>query len=109
MRAAGVPVCIIQRDYAQYRDLRQAAGNAVRNGMSWDDALAAVTSVPAAAYGVSDRYGTLQPGRVADVVVWSGDPFELSSQAEHVFIRGREVPRTSRQTELREKDRTLSH
>lgn len=108
LRAAGVPVFIIQHDYAHYRDLRQAAGNAVRSGMSWDDALAGVTSVPAAAYGVGASYGTLQPGRVADVVVWSGDPFELSSQAEHVFIRGREVPRTSRQTELRERYRTLS-
>jgi len=45
---------------------------------------------------------------VANVVVWSGDPFELSSQAERVFIHGREVPRTSRQTELRERYRTLS-
>jgi imidazolonepropionase-like amidohydrolase len=42
---------------------------------------------------------------VADVVVWSGDPLELSSRAEHVFIRGREVPLRSRQTELLEKYR----
>jgi imidazolonepropionase-like amidohydrolase len=108
LRAAGVPVFIVQSDVAHYRDLRQAAGNAVRSGMSWDDALAAITSVPAAAYGVTASYGTLQPGRVANVVVWSGDPFELSTQAEHVFIRGREMPPTSRQTELREKYRTLT-
>jgi len=75
--------------------------------MSWNDALAAVTSVPATAYGAASSHGTLEPGRVANVVVWSGDPFELSSQAEHVFIRGREVPRTSRQTELRERYRNL--
>jgi len=40
-------------------------------------------------------------------VVWSGDPFEFSSRAEHVFIRGRDVPLTNRQTELRERYRTL--
>ena len=108
LRKAGVAVFIIQSDRAHYRDLRQAAGNAVRSGMSWEDALAAVTSVPASAFGVAGSHGTLQPGRVANVVVWSGDPFELSSQAEHVFIHGREVPRTSRQTELRERYRTLS-
>jgi imidazolonepropionase-like amidohydrolase len=107
LRKAGVPVFIIQSDQAHYRDLRQAAGNAVRNGMSWDDALAAITSVPAAAYGVGNRYGSLQPGKVANVVVWSSDPLELSSQAEHVFIVGREVPRTSRQTELLERYRKL--
>jgi imidazolonepropionase-like amidohydrolase len=101
-------VFIIQSDRAHYRDLRQAAGNAVRSGMSWEDALAAVTSVPATVFGVAGSRGSLQPGRVANVVVWSGDPFELSSQAEHVFIHGREVPRTSRQTELRERYRTLS-
>ena len=107
LHEAGVAVFIIQSDQAHYRNLRQAAGNAVRNGMSWDAALAAITSVPAAAYGLSARYGSLQPGRVANVVVWSGDPLELSSQAEHVYIRGREVPRTSRQTELLEKYRRV--
>jgi imidazolonepropionase-like amidohydrolase len=105
LRAAGVQVFIIQGDHAHYRDLRQAAGNAVRTGMSWDDALAAITSVPAQAYGVSASYGSLRAGQVADVVVWSGDPLELSSRAEHVFIRGREVPLRSRQTELLEKYR----
>ena len=108
LRKAGVAVFIIQGDRAHYRDLRQAAGNAVRSGLSWEDALAAVTRVPATVYGVAGTHGTLQPGRVANVVIWSGDPFELSSEAEHVFIHGREMPRTSRQTELRERYRTLS-
>jgi len=107
LRKAGVPVFFVQADQAHYRDLRQAAGNAVRNGMSWDDALAAITSVPATAYGVSARYGSLQAGKVANVVVWSGDPLELSSHSEHVIIRGHEVPRTSRQTELLERYRKL--
>jgi imidazolonepropionase-like amidohydrolase len=71
--------------------------------MSWDDGLAAVTLRPADALGLGDRYGSLAAGKVANVVVWSGDPLEYSSAAERVFIRGVEMPRTSRQTELRDR------
>jgi imidazolonepropionase-like amidohydrolase len=100
LRAAGVEVVIAQRDQAFHRNLRFAAGNAVRNGLSWNDALRAVTLAPAEAAGVADRYGSLERGKVANVVVWSGDPLDFVSRAEHVFIRGREVPAVSRQTEL---------
>src|SRR2546425_99043 len=89
------------------RDLRQQAGNAVANGMTWDQALRAVTLTPAEIFGVADRYGSLEAGRVANVVVWSGDPFEFSTGVEHVYIRGREIPLRSRQTELLERYRTL--
>ncbi len=89
------------------RNLRWAAGHAVRFGMSWDDALAAITLTPARALGVDSRYGSLEPGRVADVVVWSGDPLDFASRAERVYIRGVLVPPTSRQTELLNRYRTL--
>jgi imidazolonepropionase-like amidohydrolase len=107
LRAAGVDVVIAQRDDALHRNLRFAAGNAVRNGLEWNAALRAVTLAPAEMAGVADRYGSLERGKVANLVVWSGDPFEFSSWAEHVFIRGNEVPRVSRQTELRERYRKL--
>jgi imidazolonepropionase-like amidohydrolase len=107
LRAAGVQVVIAQRDQAFHRNLRFAAGNAVRNGLSWNDALRAVTLAPAEAAGVADRYGSLERGKVANVVVWSGDPLDFASRAERVFIRGREVPPASRQTELRERYRKL--
>lgn len=107
LRAAGVTTVLAQRDMAEFRDLRQAAGNAVRNGLAWGDALRDITLTPAEVFGVQDRYGSLEPGKVANVVVWSGDPFEFASAAEHVFIRGGEVPHTSRQTELRDRYRTL--
>ena len=55
--------------------------------------------------GVADRYGSLEKGKVANVVVWSKDPLELDAAPEHVFIRGREVERTSRQTALFERYR----
>jgi len=56
---------------------------------------------------VADRYGSLEPGKVANVVVWSGDPFEFTTGVEHVFISGKEVPLTSRQTELFERYKKL--
>jgi imidazolonepropionase-like amidohydrolase len=104
---AGVKVAIIAGDDFTSPNLKQQAGNAVSYGMSWDQALRAVTLTPAEVYGVADRYGSLEVGKVANVVVWSGDPFEFSTAVEHVFIRGREVPLTSRQTELLERYRTL--
>ena len=107
LRAARVSVVAAQSDAAHFRDLRQAAGNEVRNGMSWEDALRTVTLAPAEVALVADRYGSLDAGKVANVVVWSGDPLELSSRVEHLFIRGREVPLVSRQTELLERYRRL--
>ncbi len=104
---AGVQVIIASFDSYNSRDLKQLAGNAVANGMDWDAALRAVTLTPATALGMGDRYGSLDVGKVADVVVWSGDPFEFSSAAEKVFIRGRDVPLTSRQRQLMERYKTL--
>jgi imidazolonepropionase-like amidohydrolase len=97
---AGVKVVLLETDTHNARNLRQEAGNAVSYGMGWDQALRAVTLAPAEVFGVADRYGSLEVGKVADVVVWSGDPFEFTTGVEHVIIRGKEVPLTSRQTEL---------
>ena len=88
-------------------DVEQRAGNAVANGMSWEDALRALTAAPAEAFGVADRVGTLQPGLDANLVVWSGDPFEFSTVAEAVIIRGMRVNSPSRQDELMKRYRTL--
>jgi imidazolonepropionase-like amidohydrolase len=107
LRAAGVTVVAAQRDNAQFRDLRQAAGNEVRNGMSWDDALRSVTLSAAQATGIEASRGSLEPGKIANVVVWSGDPLELSSRVRHLFIHGVELPLESRQTELLHRYRTL--
>jgi len=104
---AGVKVALLETDTHNARDLRQQAGNAVSYGMTWDQALRAVTLSPAEIFGVGDRYGSLEAGKVANVVVWSGDPFEFTTAVEHVFIRGREIPLRSRQTELFERYKTL--
>jgi|SRR5881394_747959 len=104
---AGVKVSLMETQTENSRNLRQQAGNAVAYGMTWEQALRAVTLSPAEAFGVGSQYGSLEAGKVANVVVWTGDPFEFSTGVEHVFIRGKEISLRSRQTELLERYRTL--
>src|SRR3989441_8090422 len=94
---AGVKVALLETDTHNARNLRQQAGNAVSNGMSWDQALRAVTLSPAEIFGVADRYGSIAPGKVADVVVWSGDPVEVSPAGEDGDIPGPGSPAPGRE------------
>ena len=108
LRRAGVQVVLVGNgdgDESRFnaRNIKYEAGNAVAYGMNYDDALRAITLAPAELFGLSDRIGSLQAGRDANVVVWSGDPFEFSTRAEHVFIRGREFKEPSRQDLLIER------
>ncbi len=102
LTAAGVKVALVgnagggDEEAFNVRNIRSEAGNAVAYGMSWENALRGVTLAPAEIFGVADRLGTLQPGREANVVVWSADPFEFSTRAEHVLIRG--IERTNETT-----------
>jgi imidazolonepropionase-like amidohydrolase len=75
--------------------------------MDWNAALRALTVQPATALGVDADYGSLTEGKVGNVVLWSGDPFELSTVAVHVVIRGEQIPMASRQQALLERYRTL--
>jgi len=104
---AGVKVGFYFSDSHNARDIRQQAGTAVSFGMAWDQALRAITLTPAEIFGVGEKYGSLDAGKVANVVVWSGDPFEFSTAVEHVYIRGHEIPLTSRQKELFERYKTV--
>ncbi|MGE8244842.1 MAG: amidohydrolase family protein [Stenotrophomonas maltophilia] len=105
LKAAGVPVSFAQRDDASHnaRKMRQLAGNAVANGLPWDDGLAGLTRVPAQALGVGDRLGTIEPGKLADLVLWEGDPLDVGHYAEQVWLGGRAMPMRSRQTDLRDR------
>jgi imidazolonepropionase-like amidohydrolase len=113
LRKAGVQVALIgnagggDEEAFNVRNLKQEAGNAVAYGMTWDDALRAVTLAPAEMFGVADRVGSLQPGREGNVVVWSGDPFEFTTRVEHVFVRGHEYSDKTRQDLLMERYKTL--
>ena len=113
MKDAGVQVAIgmiNDRDSHQLRYTTQYAGNIVSlqyvpgaTGLTWDEAFAAISSVPAEIMGVGDRLGSLKAGRAADVVVWDGDPLELSSAATKVIIDGVEQPLINRQNRLRDR------
>jgi imidazolonepropionase-like amidohydrolase len=113
LRRAGVQLAIIgnagggDEEAFNARNVRFEAGNAVAYGLAWNDALRAVTLTPAEIFGVESRVGSLAAGRDANVVVWTGDPFEFATRAERVFIRGREAPRSSRQDMLTERYKTL--
>jgi len=87
----------------QPRLIPQLAGNAVAAGMDRDAALAAITINPARAFGIEDAAGSLEEGKAGDVVVWTGDPLEVTAAPQHVVIGGEDIPLVSRQTKLRDR------
>jgi imidazolonepropionase-like amidohydrolase len=103
LHAAGVTVAFATGESHNARNMRQAAGNAVAYGLPWDAALAAMTVNPARIFGMEGATGSLQAGKDADLVIWDGDPLEVTSAAERVFIRGRDIPMVSRHTLLRDR------
>ena len=105
LHAAGVVIAFSMRS-AEVHDagkLRQAAGNAVAHGLPWPAALAAVTRAPAEIFGAGERFGVLAPGRVADLVLWSGDPLDVTSLPDLVVAGGVVQPAQSRHTALRDR------
>ena len=107
LHRAGVQVALSSFETHRAQTLRQEAGNAVSYGMDAEAALRAVTLTPAQIWGIANTTGSLEVGKDADVVIWSGDPFELTTSAERVFIKGQEVPKETRQSELLKKYRTI--
>jgi len=108
LHAAGVKVAFMAPDTHNSRLVVQNAGIAVAMGMPWEAAVDAISKNPAEIFGVADSYGTMEAGKDADVVVWDGDPLEVMTSADAVFIRGEEVPLVSRQTKLRDRYKELS-
>ena len=113
LRKAGVPVAIIgnagggDEQAFNVRNIRYEAGNAVAYGDNWDDALRSITLTPAEIFGVADRVGSLSVGKDANVVIWSGDPFEFASEPEHVYVRGKEDTTPTRQDLLEQRYKNL--
>lgn len=101
---AGVTIAIVNLDDSshQARLAAQIAGNAVANGLPFDDAMMALTANPAEIFGM-EGLGVLAPGARADVVAWDGDPLEVTSAPTAVFIDGVSEPMESRQTKLRDR------
>ena len=118
MRTAGINVAmgtINEDETRQIRVSRQNAGNLVAlgkvpgaAGLSWGEALAAITSRPAEVLGLGGEIGSLRAGRRADVVIWDGDPLDTTSIPELVMIDGVQQPLDNRQTRLRDRYRTVS-
>jgi imidazolonepropionase-like amidohydrolase len=110
---AGVPVAIVgnsgggDEELFNVRNVRYEAGNGVAYGMSYEAALRAVTLTPAELFGVADRIGSIEVGKDANLVLWSGDPFEFATRAELVLVRGQDVTGPTRQDMLTERYRTL--
>ncbi|MFC4293802.1 amidohydrolase family protein [Novosphingobium tardum] len=111
MAAAGVKVALGDfNDQPRYAP--QYAGNLVAltrmpgaSGLTWGKAFAAISSVPAEIIGMGDRFGSLSPGHAGDVVIWDGDPLELTSAPVAVYIDGIAQPLDNHQTRLRERYR----
>ena len=110
---AGVAVTLIGNaeggsvDAFTARNVRYEAGNAVAYGMDWNAALRAITLTPAETFGVNDRVGSLAVGKLADIVIWSGDPFEFASRAEQVFVSGVRITTPAREDLLEQRYKTL--
>jgi hypothetical protein len=105
LQRAGVVIVFSFNDPQPHniRRLRQGAGIAVAHGLPPEAALAALTRNPAQVFGVLDRNGTIEVGHVADLVLWSGDPLEVTTLADEVFVQGTRQSMSSRQTELRDR------
>ena len=110
---AGVPVTLVgnadggSTDAFTARNVRYEAGNAVAYGMEYNAALRAITLTPAETFGVADQVGSLAAGKRADVVIWSGDPFEFASHAEHVFVNGVQSSARTREDLLENRYKSL--
>ena len=98
----GVKIAFASYSAHNVRNLPDQAGYATAFGLPYDEALKAITINPAEIWGVADQLGSLEVGKTANVVVAQGDPLDVKTDVKRVFIDGREVPMTDRQTRLRD-------
>ncbi|MBA6381288.1 MULTISPECIES: amidohydrolase family protein [unclassified Colwellia] len=103
---AGINVALAISDAHNLYQLRFEAGNAIANGLTKDQALAAVTANVADAFNINA--GRIAVGKKADLVLWSADPFELSTKVDKMWINGKETSTQSRQDKLRKRYTTES-
>jgi hypothetical protein len=103
LNEAGVTIAFSGFETHHSRKQRQAAGNAVANGLPWETALAALTAHPADILGLEEGFGRIEPGSPADIVIWSGDPLEVTTAAEQVILGGKAIDMVSRQSLLRDR------
>ncbi len=105
LHAAGVRVAFTTQSVHDVRNLPYHAARAAAFGLPREEALRAVTLNPAVILGLGDRMGSIAPGKRADLIVTDGDPLQIVTNVERVFVNGREMPVTSRHTRLWEEFR----
>ncbi|PYT63270.1 MAG: hypothetical protein DMG35_04705 [Acidobacteria bacterium] len=103
LAAAGVKFAIASFDNSFARRLGQNAANAVAHGLPYDEALRAVTINPAQIFGLGSQLGTLEPGKLANLIVTSGDPLELTTDVKYLFIKGQLTSTENKHHRLYEK------
>jgi imidazolonepropionase-like amidohydrolase len=101
-RGVKIAIATAGRDEGGSRNLPYAAGYAVAYGLPYDEALKAITLNPAEMFGLGDKLGSLDVGKMGNVVVANGDPLDVRTSVKQVFMDGEAVPMVSRQTKLRD-------
>jgi imidazolonepropionase-like amidohydrolase len=103
LAAADVRFAFASFDNSFARRLGQNAANAVAYGLPYGEALRAVTVYPASIFGLSNQIGTIEPGKIANIIITNGDPLELTTDVRYLFIRGQLTSTNNRQKSLYEK------
>ena len=103
LASAGVKFAIASFDNSFARRLGQNAANAVAHGLPYDEALKAVTIYPAQIFSLGDQIGTIEQGKLANLMVTNGDPLELTTDVKYLFIRGQLTSMDNRHLRLYEK------
>jgi imidazolonepropionase-like amidohydrolase len=103
LAAAGVRFAFASFDNSFARRLGQNAANAVAYGLPYDEALKAVTLYPARIFGLDGQIGTIEQGKLANLIVTNGDPLELSTDVKYLFIKGQLTSMDNRHLRLYEK------
>jgi len=98
----GVKVILASYNVSNSRNLPYSAGFAVAYGLPYDEAIKAITLNPAEAFGMGDKLGSLDVGKIANVVIADGDPLDVRTSVKQVYINGVAIPMETRQTRLRD-------
>lgn len=107
LHEAGVEFAVMAPGTHESGQLRQLAGNLVAEGLPWEEGLKSITLSPARIWGLADQLGSLEVGKIADLVIWSGDPLEVTTWPEQVFVDGKPINMRSRQDALYERYESL--
>lgn len=99
----GIKFAIFVGGAHSVRNLPYSAAVAVAYGLPYEEGLKSITIYPAEILGIADKVGSIEKGKIANLVVWTGDPLQVRSRVKHLIIKGKLVPLTNHDTELRDR------